>query len=85
MQKRLCVACKKAGIGVTVFGLYVENARVFWNLQFLDHIPELPQTKAMLMWACDLRLPPRLTLDQVGEIGTMILETINGAASQKAI
>jgi dTDP-4-amino-4,6-dideoxygalactose transaminase len=79
------VACKSAGIGVTVFGLHVENARAFWNWQFLDHIPELPQTKAMLMRACDLRLPARLTLEQVSEIGTMILETINGAASQKAI
>lgn len=77
-------ACQKAGLGVTIFGLHVENARAFWNWQFLEHTPELPQTKAMLMRACDLRLPARLNLDQVQEIGDLILSAINTVTAKAA-
>jgi FKBP-type peptidyl-prolyl cis-trans isomerase SlyD len=37
------------------------NARAFWNWQFLGDPPDLPLTRAMLMRACDTRLPARLT------------------------
>jgi dTDP-4-amino-4,6-dideoxygalactose transaminase len=77
-------ACQKAGLGVTIFGLHIENARAFWNWQFLEHIPELPQTKAMLMRACDLRLPARLNLDQVQEIGDLIVSAMNTATDNTA-
>ena len=77
-------ACQKAGLGVTIFGLHVENARAFWNWQFLEHTPELPQTKAMLMRACDLRLPARLNLDQVQEIGDLILSAMNTVTAKAA-
>lgn len=80
--KSFAAACKDAGLGVGVFGLQVENARAFWNWQFLESIPELPQTKAMLMRACDLRLPARLTLEQVDSIAEIILgalETVKGS------
>ena len=36
------------GVKVQVFGLSSDNARAFWNWQFLREIPELPQTRAML-------------------------------------
>lgn len=53
------------GIKVQVFGLSSDNARAFWNWQFLPGpAPELPKTRAMLMRACDARLPARLTLAQ---------------------
>ena len=77
-------ACQKAGLGVTIFGLHVENARAFWNWQFLEHTPELPQTKAMLIRACDLRLPARLNLDQVQEIGDLILSAMNTVTAKAA-
>ncbi len=48
------------GVKVQVFGLSEDNARAFWNWQFLGDIPELPETRAMLMKACDTRLPARL-------------------------
>jgi perosamine synthetase len=51
---------KKLGVSVQVFGLSEGNARAFWNWQFLGHIPDQPQTRAMLMRACDVRLPTRL-------------------------
>tara|TARA_R110002096_G_scaffold7102_2_gene31460 strand:+ start:7848 stop:9017 length:1170 start_codon:yes stop_codon:yes gene_type:complete len=73
--------CKNRDLGVGIFGLHIENARAFWNWQFLDHIPELPQTKAMLMRACDLRLPARLTVDQVTQIGQTILAAMDAVVT----
>lgn len=52
---------KARGVSVQVFGLSQGNARAFWNWQFLGDLPDLPQTRAMLMRACDVRLPTRLT------------------------
>jgi dTDP-4-amino-4,6-dideoxygalactose transaminase len=75
--------CKKSGLSLTIFGLHVENARAFWNWQFLDEIPELPQTKTMLMRACDLRLPARLTLEQVDQIGKLILKALNNVVTDE--
>ncbi|MBC7164502.1 MAG: aminotransferase class I/II-fold pyridoxal phosphate-dependent enzyme [Roseovarius sp.] len=50
------------GVKVQVFGLSTDNARAFWNWRFLPGgVPDLPQTRAMLMRACDVRLPARLT------------------------
>ncbi|THD84614.1 aminotransferase class I/II-fold pyridoxal phosphate-dependent enzyme [Aliigemmobacter aestuarii] len=54
-------AAKARDVVVQVFGLSDDNARAFWNWQFLGETPELPQTRAMLMRACDVRLPVRLT------------------------
>ncbi|MEL6510121.1 MAG: DegT/DnrJ/EryC1/StrS family aminotransferase [Pseudomonadota bacterium] len=49
------------GVKVQIFGLSADNARAFWNWQFLGTQPDLPRTRAMLMRACDVRLPARLT------------------------
>ena len=54
-------AAEARGIKVQIFGLSTDNARAFWNWQFLGEAPQLPQTRAMLMRACDTRLPARLT------------------------
>jgi perosamine synthetase len=54
-------AAKARGVSVQVFGLSAGNARAFWNWQFLGDVPDLPQTRKMLMRACDVRLPTRLT------------------------
>ena len=53
-------AAERRGVSVQVFGLSRDNARAFWNWQFLGDLPDLPKTRAMLMRACDLRLPARL-------------------------
>jgi len=52
------------GVPVQIFGASADNARAFWNWQFLNDTPELPKTRAMLMRACDVRLPARLTPDE---------------------
>jgi dTDP-4-amino-4,6-dideoxygalactose transaminase len=54
-------AAAARGIKVQVFGLSTDNARAFWNWNFIPgERPDLPQTRAMLMRACDVRLPARL-------------------------
>ena len=67
-------AAKKRGIAVQVFGLSEDNARAFWNWQFLGDQPDLPQTRAMLMRACDVRLPTRLTQSELDFIAAALVE-----------
>ncbi len=62
------------GVKVQVFGLSTDNARAFWNWQFLGKAPSLPQTKAMLMKACDARLPARLTLPELDVIAEALIK-----------
>ncbi len=56
-----------------VFGLSRGNARAFWNWEFLGEVPELPQTRTMLMRACDVRLPTRLTEAELDFIAQAIV------------
>lgn len=70
------------GVKVQIFGLTEDNARAFWNWQFLGEVPELPQTRRMLMRACDARLPARLTraeLDLIAAALTGAAEDVKGA------
>ena len=67
-------AAKARGVSVQVFGLSEGNARAFWNWQFLVEVPELPQTRAMLMRACDVRLPTRLTEGELDYIAAAIVD-----------
>jgi perosamine synthetase len=62
------------GISVQVFGLSAGNARAFWNWQFLGVQPDLPKTRAMLMRACDVRLPARLTLTELDYIAQALID-----------
>jgi dTDP-4-amino-4,6-dideoxygalactose transaminase len=57
-------AAAARGVKVQVFGMSTDNARAFWNWQFLGDLPDRPKTRAMLMRACDTRLPARLTPEQ---------------------
>ena len=61
------------GVKVQVFGLSSDNARAFWNWQFLSDIPELPQTRDMLERACDTRLPARLTLEDCAGVADILV------------
>jgi perosamine synthetase len=67
-------AAKARGVSVQVFGLSEGNARAFWNWQFLGEVPDLPQTRAMLMRACDVRLPTRLTEVELDYIAAAIVD-----------
>ena len=74
-------AAKARGVAVQVFGMSEDNARAFWNWQFLGPAPDLPKTRAMLMRACDCRLPARLTppeLDFIAAALTGAAEDVKG-------
>jgi len=66
-------AAEARGIKVQIFGLSEDNARAFWNWQFLGDTPDLPQTRAMLMRACDTRLPARLRRADLDLIATALV------------
>ena len=66
-------AAARHGVKVQVFGLSKDNARAYWNWQFLGDLPELPKTRAMLMRACDLRIPTRLTAAELDAIATGLI------------
>lgn len=65
---------EEMGVKVQVFGLTRDNARAFWNWQFLGDVPELPRTRAMLMRACDTRLPARLTEAECDAVAAVLVE-----------
>ena len=67
------------GLKVQVFGLAPDNARAFWNWHFLGPAPDLPLTRAMLMRACDLRLPARLTLADCDRIADALIAALHEA------
>lgn len=75
-------AAAERGVKVQVFGLSTDNARAFWNWQFLPGAaPVLPKTRAMLMRACDTRLParlPRTDLDLIADALVMAAEDVMG-------
>ncbi|HEX9857829.1 MAG TPA: aminotransferase class I/II-fold pyridoxal phosphate-dependent enzyme [Paracoccaceae bacterium] len=66
-------AAKARGVSVQIFGLSEDNARAFWNWQFLGEAPDLPKTRAMLMRACDVRLPTRLTQAELDFIADALI------------
>ena len=68
-----------SGVKVQVFGQSADNARAFWNWQFLGDRPELPKTRAMLMRACDVRLPARLTLTECELIAQVLTNAVQTA------
>ncbi len=75
-------AASEGGVSVQVFGLSTDNARAFWNWAFLGDVPDLPRTRAMLMRACDTRLPARLTpadCDAVAGVLLRAAEQVMGA------
>ncbi len=69
---------KTQGVTVQVFGLSENNARAYWNWQFLPDLPDLPKTRAMLMRACDVRLPARLTEAELHYIASTLTVAATG-------
>ena len=74
--RNFAAAAEGRGVKVQVFGLSQDNARAYWNWQFLPEQVELPKTRAMLMKACDVRLPVRLTRAELDVIADIILASV---------
>jgi dTDP-4-amino-4,6-dideoxygalactose transaminase len=62
------------GVPVQIFGLFEDNARAFWNWKFIGPQTGLKQTRAMLMRACDVRLPARLNRDELDFVATALVD-----------
>ncbi|MBE1283172.1 MAG: aminotransferase class I/II-fold pyridoxal phosphate-dependent enzyme [Rhodobacteraceae bacterium] len=77
-------AAAARGVKVQVFGLSADNARAFWNWQFLPEQYDLPQTRAMLMKACDVRLPVRLTREELDVITDILLAAVTDVKARAA-
>lgn len=71
------------GVKVQVFGASRDNARAFWNWEFLGSTPHLPRTRAMLMRACDVRLPARLTLAECEVIAEVLTASAQRATETR--
>jgi dTDP-4-amino-4,6-dideoxygalactose transaminase len=86
--RAFAAAAKDRGVPVQVFGSSEDNARAFWNWKFLGDIPELPKTRAMLMRACDARLPARLTRAECDFIADALVDAadvVMGSQNAKAV
>ncbi|GFE51422.1 aminotransferase DegT [Roseobacter cerasinus] len=75
-------AADAAGVKVQVFGQSSDNARAFWNWQFIEDLPELPRTRAMLMRACDVRLPVRLSMEELDAVVDVLLTAIDSVTEE---
>jgi dTDP-4-amino-4,6-dideoxygalactose transaminase len=82
--RAFAAAAEAAGVKVQVFGQSSDNARAFWNWQFIEDLPDLPRTRAMLMRACDVRLPVQLTLDEIDAVADVILAALADVADAQA-
>ncbi|MEX0304083.1 MAG: DegT/DnrJ/EryC1/StrS family aminotransferase [Leisingera sp.] len=82
--RAFAIAAADKGVKVQVFGLSTDNARAFWNWQFLHDQPDLPQTRAMLMKACDVRLPVRLTRAELDVIADILLAAVEETTGKAA-
>ncbi|NDV01364.1 DegT/DnrJ/EryC1/StrS family aminotransferase [Pseudoroseicyclus tamaricis] len=71
-------------VAIQIFGLSTDNARAFWNWQFLPEDPgPLPGTRAMLMSACDMRLPARLTEEECRAIAAAVVEAVDEVMAER--
>lgn len=76
-------AAKARGVSVQVFGLSKDNARAFWNWRFIEgETPDLPQTRDMLMRACDVRLPARLKKPELDFIADALIDAAQDVKGQ---
>ncbi len=72
---------KMEGIPIKIFG-YLDNPRYFPSWKYLGNVNDLPYTynlpytKDFLCYACDLRLPSCLTMNDISVIGDTILRVI---------
>jgi dTDP-4-amino-4,6-dideoxygalactose transaminase len=67
------------GLDVQIFGLATQNARAFWNWNFIPPQTGLEPTRTMLMRACDVRLPARLTPGEVDAIADVLIQAVDAA------
>lgn len=66
-----------SGLKAEIFGRSTDNARAFWNWDFLPENPDQPMTRAMLDRACDVRLPVRLSIEECETVAETVLNAVD--------
>lgn len=70
------------GLKIQIFGR-LDNARYFKNWQYsFTEMPELKQTEEIISCACDLRLSPSFTTEDIDTIGRIIKDVLNDIVSE---
>ncbi|WP_298838819.1 aminotransferase class I/II-fold pyridoxal phosphate-dependent enzyme [uncultured Roseobacter sp.] len=75
----------RKGVKVQVFGQSKDNARAFWNWQFIENLPDLPATRDMLMRACDVRLPVRLTYPELDAVTQVLMDAMKEVTAPDSV
>lgn len=70
------------GIKISVFGIESDNARCYWNWEYIQEDHHLPETRETLVAACDLKLPLYLKNEDMTTIGTTLLQVLDYVASE---
>ncbi|GJL92862.1 DegT/DnrJ/EryC1/StrS family aminotransferase [Hyphococcus sp.] len=73
------------GVEIQVFGLSQNNARTFWNWEFIGPQGDLTPTRNMLKRACDVRLPVHLeknVLDSVANVLVSAADEVKASATR---
>ncbi|WP_432447995.1 DegT/DnrJ/EryC1/StrS family aminotransferase [Aliiroseovarius marinus] len=77
-------SAKTRGVSVQVFGMSTDNARAFWNWEFIGEQGPLPRTRDMLARACDTRLPVRLQKPELDFIADALVAAAADVMERKA-
>jgi len=80
-MKRFLALAKSCGLPIDIFGLSEDNARCYWNWNFLNSNDELPKTRSILLTTCDMRLPLCLSMQDISDIGETLIEIIETVIS----
>jgi hypothetical protein len=76
------------GVQVQIIGLSEDNARAFWNWEFIGPQGDLSPTRAVLRRACDVRLPIRLGKAELDFIGAALVgaaEEVKASGGRRAV
>lgn len=84
-MKRFGELVKAAGLPISLLGLDAGNARAFRNWLYLGNIPDLPETRAALESACDMRLARALTTEHLDYIADTVLAAIGQSAEASCV
>jgi len=76
---------KLEGIAISILGLDPDNARAFWNWEYLGEPPKLPKTRRMLESTCDVRLPPTLSEEEAEAIGRVIVQALEYVLERRMV
>lgn len=80
--ERFVALMKMEGIGISVFGIESDNARCYWNWEYIKDKHHLPETRDTLVAACDLKLPLYLETDDMTVIGQTLVRVLDYVARE---